>query len=219
MIDMNLGIDKNGVHTMELTQLERDCLDILQARGSGKDSAISATELTAALGLDGDGSEKSLDAGKRNLRVVINHLIITHSLPIMCEAGFGGGYYIAGEAAETERFKQTFHRRAMTGLVKASRGSKAAYVDMMFQYTLGFDDPETRAAIERLNMAASDDPVPAWVQLVTKLLDKMSADPQRYAAEIRRIQATYGEIFVPREKVRQLKEKTAEFQKLLSEIQ
>jgi len=89
----------------------------------------------------------------------------------------------------------------------------------MYQYTLGFDDPSTSTIMERLKITAPEDPVPAWVQLATKLLDKMSADPQRYAAEIRRIQRDYGDIFVPRDKVRLLKEKTAEFQQLLSEIQ
>ena len=131
---------------------------------------------------------------------------------------FRSGYYLAGDPEETERFKQTFRRRAMTGLVKASRGSKAAYVDMMYQYTLGFDDPETQRTIEHLRLLPEEDAAPAWVQLVTKLLDRISSNPQVYAAEIRRIQAAYGDIFVPREKVSMLKAKTAEFQKLLSEI-
>ena len=208
----DLGIDKRtGVHSPELTGIESDCVDILQGRGCGRIAAICAADLAARLGLDGE-------RGTRDLRTLVNHLIMTHSLPIMCEAGGGGGYYLAGDPDETERFKATFRRRAMTGLVKASRGSKAAYVDMMYQYTLGFDDPETHAAIERLRLQPDEDPVPAWVQLVTKLLDRLSSDPKRYAAEIRRLQESHGDIFVPRDKVMTLKEKTAEFQRLLSEI-
>jgi hypothetical protein len=208
----DLGIDKKtGVHSPELTGTESICVRILQERGSGRVSALSAADLACHLFLGGD-------LGKRNLRTLINHLIMTHAIPIMCEAGPGGGYYLAGDTAETARFKETFRRRAMTGLVKASRGSKAAYVDLMYQYTLGFDDPKTQAVIEKLRLLPEENTAPAWVQLVTKLLDRISADPQAYASEIRRIQKTYGEIFVPREKVAMLKEKTAEFQKLLSEI-
>ena len=208
----DLGIDKKtGTHQAALTTLEQECVDILNKCGCGKISAIPAAGLAVRLFLDGE-------IGKRNLRTLINHLIMTHTLPIMCEAGVGGGYYLPGDPAEAARFKETFRRRAMTGLVKASRGSKAAYVDMMYQYTLGFDDPETQAAVEYMKFLPDEDSTPAWVQLVTKLLDRFSADPVVYAAEIRRIQATYGEIFVPREKVTVLKQKTAEFQKLLSEI-
>ena len=212
MTNADLGIDKNGVHSMELTDMEARCVDILQGRGCGRRAAIAAADLGWRI-LE-DGGER----GKRAVRRLINHLIMTHALPVMCEAGGGGGYYLAGDPEETERFKQTFRRRAMTGLVKASRGSKAAYVDMMYQYTLGFDDPETQRTIEHLRLLPEEDAAPAWVQLVTKLLDRISSNPQVYAAEIRRIQAAYGDIFVPREKVSMLKAKTAEFQKLLSEI-
>jgi hypothetical protein len=207
-----LGIDKKtGVHSPELTGTESICVRILQERGTGRIAAIPAAQLATSLFLNGE-------MGKRGLRTLINHLIMTHAIPIMCEAGPGGGYYLAGDTIETARFKETFRRRAMTGLVKASRGSKAAYVDLMYQYTLGFDDPTTQRVIEKLRLLPEENTAPAWVQLVTKLLDRISADPQAYAAEIRRIQATYGEIFVPREKVTILKQKTAEFQKLLSEI-
>jgi hypothetical protein len=211
MTNSDLGIDRNGVHSMELTGKESICVRILQERGTGRRAAISATDLALQLFLDGE-------MGKRGLRTLINHLIMTHAIPIMCEAGPGGGYYLAGDSEETARFKETFRRRAMTGLVKASRGSKAAYVEMMYQYTLGFDDPKTQRVIERLRLLPEESSAPAWVQLVTKLLDRFSEDPQRYALEIRRIQTTYGDIFVPREKVSILKKKTEEFQKLLSEI-
>lgn len=208
-----LGINKKtGTHQAELTALELACISVLLKRGCGKTAAISAADLADRLFRDGG------EVGKRNLRALINHLIMTHSEPIMCEAGPGGGYYNPGVTAETERFKTTFHKRSMTGLVKASRGSKAAYVDIMYQYTLGFDDPETQAAVEHMRFLPEEDPTPAWFQLATKLLDRFSSDPVAYAAELRTLQEKYGDIFVPREKVAMLKAKTAEFQKLLSEI-
>jgi hypothetical protein len=106
----------------------------------------------------------------------------------------------------------------MTGLLKASRGKRASFVDLMAQLTFGFDEPVSHEPIERLNFTPDGSSVPAFVQLVTKYLDRISADPQKYAAEIKSLQNTYGDIFVPREKVRMLKEKTAEFQSLLREI-
>lgn len=208
----DLGIDrKTGAHSMELTGTESICIRILQERGTGRIAAIPAADLAYNLFMTGE-------LGTRGVRTLINHLIMTHAIPIMCEAGPGGGYYLAGDPEETARFKETFRRRAMTGLVKAARGSKAAYVDLMYQYTLGFDDPKTQHVIEKLRLLPEENSAPAWVQLVTKLLDRFSEDPQRYALEIRRIQTTYGDIFVPREKVSMLKKKTEEFQKLLSEI-
>lgn len=211
MTNSDLGIDKNGGHSTVLTGTEAMCLRILQECGCGRIAAISAIDLAARLFRFGE-------CGTRNLRTLINHLIMTHGLPIMCEAGPGGGYYLPADAAEAERFKQTFHRRSMTGLVKASRGSKAAFADMMYQYTLGFDDPAMQPVVERLRFLPDEDKTPAWVQLITKLLDRVSSDPALYASEIRRIQKAYGDIFVPREKVTMLKQKTAEFQQLLSEI-
>lgn len=218
MKDTDLGI-YNNEHNSLLTGLEGECLDILQSRGAGMASAIPATDLARRLGLIPTlAILECSDAGKRDLRRLINHLIISHEIPIICQAGFKGGYYLAGEPAEVSRFYATFHRRAMTGLIKASRGKKAAFVEILKQLSLGFDEPETDKAIEKLRLTRDEDPVPAWVHVTTSFLDKISADPERYAAEIRQLQEKYGEIFIKRQQVELLKEKTAEFQKLLSEI-
>ena len=216
MRESDLGIQGDGTHEKALTPLESDCIRVLEERGSGKIMALPARQLTVILGLD--SADVTKDHGTRNTRTLINHLIITHRLPIICQAGKGGGYYLTGAEQESEQFYRSFHARAMTGLVKASRGRKAAYVDKMLQLTLGFDDPESAAALERLRLSPEEDPVPAWVHLTTRLLDRLHADPQRYADEIRRLQQAYGDIFVPREKVTILKQKTAEFQQLLAEI-
>ncbi len=216
MRETDLGIQGDGTHEKALTPLESDCLRILEERGSGKDMALPARHLTCMLGLD--SADAASDHGTRNTRTLINHLIITHRLPIICQAGSGGGYYLVGSEGESEQFYRSFHARAMTGLIKASRGRKAAYVDKMLQLTLGFDDPESAAALERLRLSPEEDPVPAWVHLTTRLLDRLHSDPQRYADEILKLQRAYGDIFVPRDKVTVLKQKTAEFQQLLAEI-
>jgi len=220
MKSMDIGIDDKGNHDPQLTDLERDCLDVFQATGEGAAAAISAQMLASQLMGEqyGPGRYRHQDSVKRDLRQLINHLIMSHRIPIICQAGAAGGYYLAGSATEVDRFYRTFHRRAMTGLLKASRGKKAAFVQIVAQLSLGFDDAASLAVIEGLQLTPDEDPVPAWVQVATKLLDRISADPERYAAEIRRLQQAYGDIFVPREKVARLKAKTAEFQQLLSEI-
>jgi len=206
MQEIDIGIN-DGVHNPELTPLERDCLSALEESGTGNKAALSAKALAADIGEE-----------PRDLRSLINHLIITHGIPIVCKAGTGGGYFLPASEAEISEFYQTFHRRAMTGLDKASRGKKGAFVEIVSQLSLGFDEPGNREAIDKLRLCPEDDPVPAWVQVVTRFLDRMADSPEKYAAEIRRIQSAYGDIFVPREKVRLLKEKTAEFQRLLREI-
>ncbi len=60
--------------------------------------------------------------------------------------------------------------------------------------------------------------MPAWVQLVTRLLDRVKGDPTAYAEEIRAIQERYGDIFVPRYKVRELREKLGQVGKMLEEL-
>jgi len=206
MREEDIGIVNNRHHP-GLTALESRCLDILQERGQGVASAIPARVLSDILGED-----------PRDLRYLINHLIITHEIPIICKAGNNGGYFLPESESEVTQFYRSYHKRAMTGLVKASRGRKASFVEIVAQLSLGFDEPDTRDALERLRLTPDEDPVPAWVQVVTKLLDRLSADPQHYADEIRAIQDTYGDIFIPREKVRRLRQETAKFQKFLGEI-
>jgi len=46
---------------------------------------------------------------------------------------------------------------------------------------------------------------PLWVSVVTKFLDRLKNDPDRYARELRQLQDRYGELMVPRRRVRQLK--------------
>jgi hypothetical protein len=213
MRDCDIGLDETGKHNPVLTPLEAKCLETLQNRGSGVLAAISGRDLTRALGID------SVD--QRNTRYLVNHLIMTHQIPIMCQAGSGGGYYLTGSTEETQRFYRAFHKRAMTGLVKASKGRKASFVDIMTNLALGYDDPDTMAqfdAVEHLRLTPDPDPLPAWVYVATNLLERLASDPQKYAEEIRRIQQNYGDIFVPRHKVAQIREMSAKLQEMLAEI-
>jgi hypothetical protein len=236
MREADIGIRTNGTHDEALTALEGACIDMLQGRGAGVKSAISAENLTVGLGLDyedagirgADGEEldpdeierKKLDIGKRKTRALINHLIISHEIPIICKAGPQGGYFLAGSPTEVEEFYRTFHRRAMTALLKASRGKKASFVSIMTQLSFGFETEDNKKeAVERMRFIPDGDKTPAWVQMVTTFLGRLAEDPQKYAHEIRKIQTTYGDIFVPRETISLLRTKTAEFQELLSKIE
>jgi len=214
MRDSDLGYDtKTLAHNMTLTALEGNCIDIMRSRGEGMAAAISAGDLADALGL---GNDEGGDDGKRALRKFINHLIMTHRMPIICQAGYGGGYYLTGAPEETEQFYRSFISRGKTGLFKASCGRRAAYVDIAYQYTLGFDDDP--AAPPKKPQFSLDDGPAVWVQVVSKCLDRAAADPGKYAQELQSLQEKYGDIFVPRETVRQLREETAKFQQLLNRI-
>lgn len=191
----------------------------------GRAGAIPARELAEKLPMvvEGGGGKtsrkRSGDARERELRRVVNRLIIKHGIPIMCEAGPGGGYYLPAFDTEVEDNHARFRQRAMTGLMKASRSRRSAYADAVIQLTLGFDGPEGDAARQRIGLPPrrGTEP-PAWVQVVTRLLDRVKGDPERYADQIRAIQDQYGDIFVPRYKVRELKEELGKVQKMLGEL-
>ena len=185
----------------------------------GRVAALTADELANEVtGVDycGADPDKYHESAKRRLRSVINHLIIRHGIPIMCEAGKGGGYYLPGDESEVEQNHARFHRRAMTGLMKASRARKSAYADAVIQLAMGYDAPEGHEIRQRLgapiSRAASP---PAWVQVVTRLLDHLKGNPEAYATQIAHIQERYGDIFVPRHKVRELRELSGRLQRVL----
>lgn len=215
MQDKDLGII-NGKHEPVLTQVEAKCVAILRTMGSGRESAIPAERL--ALNIFGSWDLTASDEPLRDLRRLVNHLIITHSQPIISKAGKGGGYYLPATEEEILEYYNAFHKRAMTGLLKASRGKKSAFIELVGQLAFGFDSPETLEVIENLDLTPEADPVPAFVGIITQGLERLAADPQRYAAEIRQIQKAHGEIFVPREKVTALRDMTQKIGELLKEI-
>lgn len=156
---------------------------------------------------------------ERSVRAAINRLVIRHGIPIMCQAGPGGGYYLPAGDDEVEANHARFHQRAMTGLMKATRSRKSAYADAVLQLTFDFDGALGDSVRQRLGMPPRPrDAVPAWVQVVTKLLDRVKGDPTAYAEEIRAIQERYGDIFVPRYKVRELREELGKVQRMLGEL-
>ncbi len=209
----DLGINDAGEHSATLTTIEERCIDILQRQGQGRESAIPANTLAGWVfgGCD-------LEQAKRNVRELTNHLINTHLLPICSMPGNGGGYWLPGSPEEEAAVYEARRKRVMTGLMKMSRGRKAAYVDIIDQLTLCFDEPEGAQAIERMNLAPENDPMPAFVRLITRGLARIESDPQKYAAEIKALQRNFSGIFVPKTTVRQIEEKIREAEHLLRGI-
>lgn len=206
-----LGIKPDGTHSRKLTDTEAACVDEIK-RHVGRANAISAADLSRHV----FGSRGPQEM--RDLRHLINHLIITHRMSILCMSGLGGGYYLPATPEEVKDFYHAFHQRAMTGLVKAARGQKAAFIDTIEQLTLWYDAPEGEALLARLTPERDKDPTPAWVQLVTRHLERLSADPQKFAAEIAALQDKFGDIFVRRDTLAKLRSTAEQLQTLLKEV-
>jgi len=213
MIDEDLGILEDGTHQKALTDIEARCVDILRKEAQGREHALSAVDLGGWVFLHEDEEQ-----GKRDLRELVNHLICTHRIPICSMPGQGGGYWLPENKAEVEAVYQARRKRAFTGLIKMSQGKKSAYVDIVQQITLGFDEPAGNIAIERFKFTPDKDAGPTWLKLVTRFLSMMDKDPQKYAAEISALQKSFSDIFVPRGMVIQLRRKTEELQELLKKI-
>jgi hypothetical protein len=196
--DADLGI-VDGQHSKTLTHVERSCVSILEAEGMGQDSAVPADTLAMKLFLDCTETEK------RSVRHLVNHLIISHRIPVMSAAGKGGGYFLPLTKGEEEAVYRNRRKRAMTALLKMSRGRKASYVETIEQLSFWFDEPEGARALERLKLAPDRDPVPVWLKLVTRSLDKLAKDPQKYASELEQLRGRFGAILMPRAILDELK--------------
>ncbi len=209
----DLGIKEDGTHKKALTPTEERCIDILKRQGQGRDNALPAITLAKWTFSDIDDAQ-----AMRNVRVLVNHLICTHRIPVCSMPGVRGGYWMPLDEQEVEDVYQARRKRAFTGLVKMAQGRKGAYVDIIEQLTLGFDEPEAERAIERMNLAPDKDPLPTWLKVVTRFLTMMDKDPQKYAAEIGALQKSFGDIFVPRDTVKQLRAKSKELTELLQKF-
>ncbi len=209
----DMGIREDGTHNRNLTVIEASCSGALEGNSKGRKYAMSASELITWV-----FPEQDPEQAKRNLRHLVNHLICTHRLPICSMPGNGGGYWMPETKEEETAVYEARRKRAFTGLLKMSRGRKGAYVDTIEQLTFWFDEPEGAKALERLRLAPDKDEMPAWLKLVTRYLSRIEKDPQRYAAEISAIQHNFGDIFVPRGTMVELKSKLSEVQELLGKI-
>lgn len=220
----------------DLDEDERLILKELLRAGYGENgaalgwwAALPAEQLAERL-LEADPPEEELteenynrilESKKRRVRSAVNTLILRFDIPICCEPGPFGGYYLPAEESEIERHYRRFHARAMTGLMKATRARRAAYADAVLQLSLDFDSQAGEELRRRLgvDLVKGDPGPPVWVKLVTQLLERIEKDPVTYADQLRAIQERFGDIFVPREKVAELKAASAKLQAVLASIE
>lgn len=239
----DLGIDsKTRHHDKTLTHAENTFMGLLWIDHVGPDNKISANALAIQFFYASDEweiptldalavkinwyqnySPRQLDLLKRNVRTMHNHLLTQHDhIPILSEAGKGGGYWIADSEEEAAKFYDTFRQRGMTGLVKASRGKKAVLVEMMTQLSFEFENlidksgigPEVRG---QRSEARRDGP-PAAIAVVDAFLERMLRDPERYSADLRKIGEKFGSVLLPKKSVAAMQAKAAELQTILSEL-
>jgi len=192
----------------QLVGEERKVLEILVKRGTGAAKAIPAISLAG----------RATGGDDRELRKVITQLIVYHRIPIVCKAGRGGGYFLPASEEEIEAMYRAFYNRGMTGLVKATRARKSAYVDSIVQMAFGFDeDPKIVEMREKMGELDEEGP-PAWAAMTTQLLDRITEDPETYKRELEYIRERYGDIFVSREKLRQIRKTAGELLDLTKDI-
>lgn len=232
----DFGIDsKTGHHNQTLTHAENCFLGLLWIDHAGEDNKISAGELAikfkAALAgkviqpdyistlLKGyrQYAFKELSYLKRDVRRMHNHLLTQHEhTPILSKAGNGGGYWVAGSEEEAARFYDTFRQRGLTGLVKASRGKKAVMVEMMTQLSFGFEDLIDKTGyVWQLDEKIG---APTAMAVVDAFLEKMLSNPEKYAADIKKLGKKFGSVLLPQSQVTAMQHKAQELQTILSEL-
>lgn len=226
----DLGINpETGRHDKCLTVAENRFLGILWTDHVGKDNKISANELAvkfdcAMNGFDVDPHSLGrlgrlapwLDKEKRTVRHMHNHLLTMHdNVSILSQAGYGGGYWIAENKGEAVAFYDTFRKRGMTGLVKASRGKKAALVDMMEQVTFEFEDYAGAVGIADNTDMAGD---PAAIAVVDSFLARMLENPERFSSGLKKLSKKYGSILLDKTEVAAMKAKAAELSRLVEAL-
>ena len=233
----DLGIDtKTGYHDKRLTQLEGRFLGLLWTEHQGEANKIGADLLAVNFAHVREGGQalcdEDLDVAavvaqrvnptelgrlKRDVRYVQNHLLTRHdNLPILSKAGTDGGYWIAENEAEANDFYESFRKRGLTGLVKASRGKKAILVDMMRQLSFEFDELVDLTEQTGIIRQRVSDPTP--IEVVDAFLEKMTADPAKFADGLRKIGRKYGSVLLPKGAVRELTEQAAKLQRLVESI-
>lgn len=225
----DLGFNTStGTHSKILTRAENVFVGILWDH-VGRENRISADLLALKYETRMDWPDladfygqddmmfvsRDLDRAKRDVRRLQNHLLVMHDkLPILSAAGPHGGYWLAESEDEAAAFFATFRKRGMTGLVKASRGRKAALVDMMQQLTFEFDDlvDETATYTGFVRRRASD---PTPIEVVDAFLERMMEHPEKFADGLRKIGQKYGGVLLPKDQVATLKAKVAEMSALM----
>lgn len=221
----NVGYNlKTGYHDKRLTRLEGVFVGIVWVDHVGKENKISAnhfaTRFAAGMGVDIFLDRQALEHWKRDIRRLHNHILFKHDkIPIHSKAGYNGGYWIAETEEEAEEFYRAFRNRGMTGLIKATRGKKAAMVDAVEQLTFEFDD-----LVDKTEGVISDMPRKKETvapDIVDALLGKMTREPEIFASNLRKIKEKYfsGAVLLEKDKLAAMRAKTKELQEMIGGLE
>ena len=220
----DMGIDPHtGEHTQDMTKAETAMIGVL-SRHVNKHNKIAADDLAVEwrehmgyLRVTYNEFQRRIDMWKRDVRSMVNHLVIDHDQPILSKAGSDGGYWIAKDQAEVNEFYETFRRRAMTGLTKAARGKQAVLADMVKQLTFEFDELKTaRPALTAKIKPIAQEPAP--VVMVAKFLDTMTREPEKYANELRLLRDKFGKVLLPKEMFGRIQDLSQQLSGLLEKV-
>lgn len=153
-----------------LTEKERNLMRIMENH-KGVSEAISMRELADLTGI-----------GQRRLRGIINHLILTHSVPILSSTQRRvSGYYLCREKEEVHRFNRAFKRRAVTGLLKAASVNKSSLLEVA-----------NRLAFDYYRAHSHDtEKVPGMFNVVSRYLQHIRENPELYQKEIRQLKEDF----------------------------
>jgi len=198
--DMGINPD-TGSHSTAFSEAEAAMMAAL-ADHIGKEEKISAPDLALKfrqemnyLEVSYGERQRKIGMWKRDVRYLVNHLVIDHDQAIMSKAGTQGGYWIAANKSEMDQFYSSFRKRGMTGLVKASRGKKAVMVSMVKQLAFEWEDLKgIKPALVRPYEYES-----APMSVVTTFLDKMTRSPEKFDHEIRLLRDKFGKVLMPKE--------------------
>lgn len=210
-------------HSQRLTRAEEAFLGILWIDHVGEENRITANNLATAfacrLGFAPpsiEDLEDYVDGWKRGVRRMQNHLLFMHdNIPLYSKSGAGGGYWIAESEEEGLRFNDTFRKRAMTGMKKASRGKKAVMVEMVQQLSFEFDGFKDETGLPAFARGAHR-PMP--IVVVDALFEKMAREPERFSDDLQRLGRKYGSVLLPRARMDQIGSAVKNLQALVEGI-
>lgn len=219
-----LGIDPKTMRhkKVPLTHEENAFIGILWIDHVGADNKISADDLAFEWGMKVRGPGGGVEEWKREVRHLQNHFLIDHNLPILSQAGIGGGYWIAENEQEAAEFYDSFRKRGLTGLVKATRGKQSAMIDMVTQLSFRWEELVDKVQGAHPSIPQGERVGTAPVEVVDEFLSRMSRDPERFAEDLKKLGEKYGSVLLPKkryeEMVAAISNKAAELQQLAQEL-
>jgi len=136
--------------------------------------AISMTHLAELTGI-----------GQRRLRGIINHLILTHAVPILSSTQRSvSGYYLCREKNEVQRFNRAFKKRAITGLLKAASVNRSSLLEVANRLAFDYYRVQTKKS----------EKIPGMTKVVNRYLQHIKANPKLYQREIQQLKEDFQRI-------------------------